>query len=242
MTKLLVVLPVITPTYADICVESILRPDSAFGIHRDDVLVVDNSKDGFAHKYGLRTYRDADGHNLGVARSWNVGVDEVLERGLDYLVILSCTVQFGPILHTTWLRQMEEFWGSRVVEHNALSWKLIALHRTIFEKVGRFDPALYPAYFEQTDLCRRLHLVGWEQGFIRVWCNAMAMAVAGHIGAVNCPAEPLLKHLAAKWGGKKGEETFVQPWGDKPLDYIVEEPIEVLAERYRLGTRGRDWW
>lgn len=236
--NLLVVLPVITPTYADICVDSILMADSAFGIPWEDILVVDNSRDGFAHKYGLRTHRDPDGHNLGVARSWNVGAREVLERNLDYLVILSSVVQFGPILHTTWARQMNEFWGAKVIECDGHSWHLIALHRTCFEKIGLFDTNYYPYAIEQVDWCFRLRMVGWEHGFIRCWVNALSHGHALHVNEVSCPAGPLLDYYADKWGGRKGEETFVQPWGNKPLGFFPERSIPELTAKYNLET----WW
>lgn len=242
MSGLLAVLPIITPDYALPCLDSILRPDSSSGLSQDEILIVDNSRDGLlghtAHGLGFTVHRDPSGHNLGVARSWNVGVRRVLDEGLDYIILMSATVLFGPILHTTWKRQMEEFWGARVIESDGLSWKLIAIHRSAFERIGIFDENFYPAYFEQTDWCYRLRMVGWEQGFVRVWCNAMAQAVAGHNHVVSCPAQPLLDYYRSKFGGDKGEETWVMPFGNKPLDYWEDVPIPVLAERYGLET----WW
>lgn len=243
VSGLLTVIPIITSTYADICIESLRRPDSSAGLKPEDILVVDNSRDGFCEqRYGLPTYRDPDGHNLGCARSWNIGAKRVLDDGLDYLVLMSSVMQFGPELHCTWRWQMNEFWGAKVIEADGHSWHLIAIHRTCFERIGLFDTNLYPAYFEAEDWCYRLRMVGLEQGFIRVWVNALSQGSALHNLIVSCPAEPLLDYMRRKWGGPKGEETFVQPFGSKPLGYFEEEPIPVLAERYGLGERGVGWW
>jgi hypothetical protein len=240
--NLLVVLPVIARDTADKCIRSVAMEDSSAGFTRDEILVVDNSREGWAHEYGLRTYRDPDGHNLGVARSWNVGAREVLERGLDYLVILSASMLFGPKLHTTWVEQMERHPDADVIECDGHSWHLIALHRRCFEAVGLYDPAFYPAYFESIDFGRRLRLVGMETGWPNCWVNAMSMGYALHHEAIECPAPPLLDYYRQKWGGDKGEETFVLPFGDRPLDYIEEDPIPLLAERYGLGEYGTGWW
>lgn len=236
--RFLVVLPIITAPYADICVESLLMKDSSAEIDPADILVIDNTRGGWAaEKYGLPTYRDPDGHNLGVARSWNVGVRQVLDRGLDYLVIMSASMRFGPLIHTSWTRQMLEFWGERVIEAHGLSWHLIALHRTCFERIGLFDTNFH-AYFESIDWCRRLRLVGWEEGFIHVWINALCQGTALHISEISCPAKPLIAYYNTKWRGDKGEEKYDLPWGDKPLDYFEEVPIPVLAERYGW----ENWW
>lgn len=238
MTGLLAVLPVISHDTADICIGSLLEPGNASGLHPDEILIVDNTIGGTAGRYGLRTHRDVDGHNLGVARAWNVGAREVLDRDLDYLVLMSASMRFGPELHTTWRRQMETFWGAKVIEADGHSWHLIALHRTCFEQVGLFDENFYPAYFESIDWCYRLRMIGWEQGFIRVWVNALSQGSALHNQIVSTPARPLLDYYAEKWGGKKGEETFVQPYGSKPLGFFDDVPIPVLAERYGLEV----WW
>jgi hypothetical protein len=234
MNKLLVILPVISPVTTDKCVESLLMENSAAGIEKEDILIVDNSREGFASKYGIRVHRT--GHNLGVPRSWNIGAQEVLDKGLDYLVIMSSSMQFGPVLHCTWLSQMQTFWGANVIESDGHSWHLIALHRTLFEKIGLFDTNFHPGYFEQTDWCYRLRMVGLEGGWSRVWVNALSQTVGQHSDMVL--ATPLLEYYAKKWGGGKGHETFDKPFGDKPLDYFEEVPIPELAKRYKLT----EWW
>jgi hypothetical protein len=238
---LLCVLPCISHHTADICLPSIVREDSAAGLDPSEVLIVDNSPAGSFtgwQRFGFRYHRDADGHNLGVARSWNVGARAVLERGLDYLVIMSTAMQFGPILHTTWRRQMETFWGAHVIEADGHSWHLIAFHRRVFETVGLFDPAFWPAYEEGIDFGYRMRLCGLEGGWTRVWVNALSQGHAMHVDIVDCPFVPLRNFYISKWGGAKGEEKWTKPFGDKPIDYITEEPIPVLAERYGV-TR---WW
>jgi hypothetical protein len=237
VSGLLAVLPVVTHTYAERCVESISHRRSAFGVPPDDVLVVDNTRDGSADRYGLRVHRDPDGHNLGVARSWNVGAREVLERGLDYLLVVSAAMQFGPVLHTTWLEQMGRFWGENVIECDGHSWHLIAFHRRVFERVGLFDENFH-AYIEGIDFGYRMRQVGWEGSWRRCWVNALSQGHALHINDVSCPAGPLLDYYAKKWGGKKGEETYTLPFGDKPLDYWPPCTIPELAARYGWEK----WW
>jgi len=96
--------------------------------------------------------------------------------------------------------------------------------------------------YEAADLAYRMRMVGREGNWANLWVNAMCSRVAGHLQYVSCPAGPLEAHMAAKWGGPKGAETFDRPFGKHPLDYIVEEPIPVLAERYGLGEYGVGWW
>ena len=245
-----VVIPVITSTYADACLQSIAAPNSAAGFELDRVLVVDNSRDGLlGRKYsalygerGLRVHRDADGFNLGVARSWNVGAREVLAAGLDYLVICSASMMFGPILHTTWTRQMVTFAGERVIECDGHSWHLIAFHRSVIEAVGLFDENCYPAYHEANDYSFRMRQLGWEGGWRHAWVNALSQSVAGHVDVVRCPAPPIIDYLREKWGGEKHHERHSLPWGDRPLGYFPARSIPERAEAYGLGERGVGWW
>jgi len=223
----------------DLCIQSLLRKNSSAGISPENILIVDNSRDGWAEKrYNLTTYRDPYGHNLGVARSWNVAAKEVLYRKLDYLLIMSVSMVFGPMLHTTWVEQMQNNWGENVIEATGHSWHLIAIHRRVFETIGLFDENFYPAYFEADDFSYRMRQVGMQGGWSQGWVNAMSQGVAMHIRDVSCPHKPLIDYYWRKWGGEKGAERWTKPFGDKPLDYWPERTIEEIAHAYSLGR----WW
>lgn len=239
--SILAVLPVIDTALAIPCLNSMLMPNSAFGIPEEDILVIDNTKDGMwmpnRMSMSVRVHRDKDGHNLGVARSWNIGAREVLERNLDYLLIVSTSMMFGPAMHTTWREQMETFWGSDLIECDGHSWHLVAIHRSVFERVGLFDENFYPGYFEAIDFAQRMRMVG-NVDWPRAWVNAMSVATGAALDIISCPAGPLLDYYKLKWGGEKGQETYVRPFGDKPLDYFPERSIPELAKEYGLET----WW
>jgi len=245
VSGLLVVLPVLVAETADACIKSILRPDSSFGIPPEDILVVDNSRDGFAAKYtaeGFRYYRDPNGFQLGTSRAWNVGARSVLAESRDYLVILSASMLFGPVLNATWLWQMERVWGQeRVIESEGHSHHLIAFHRCVLETVGLWDENFW-CYVEAEDYSYRMRQVGWEGGWYRAWVNALSTRVAGHLQYFSVPYEPLAEWRRHKWGGDKGSERWTKPFGNKPIDYWPEVTIPELAERYNMGPRFGRWW
>lgn len=234
--KTLTVIPVIDRAIADRCVESILMDSSASGIDKDDILIIDNTREGLGDYYGLRVYRDPEGHNLGVGRAWNIGAREVVNKKLDYLTIMSQSMLFGPVKETTWIRQMKTFEGANCIEADGHSWHLIAFHRRVFELIGYFDENFYPGYFEAIDFGYRLRMLNMEGGWPRVWVNALSQSVGRHSDMVLAP--PLLAYYREKWGGDKGEEKYVLPFGDKPLGYFEDTSIPDLAKKYEL----KEWW
>lgn len=261
MTSMLAVVPVVWEQTADQCIESMLKPHSSLGLEPHEILIVDNTRNGYL--YGQRdivdgagrlvrsvstlpTYRDPDGHNLGVAGAWNVGARAVLDRKLDWLVIVSTSMLFGPELHTTFRREIEAHEGAQIVECMGNSWHLIAIARSTLETVGLFDENFWPAYEESIDWGYRQKLLGLEaQGWPRVWCNAMSVGAALHVkrenwDAPSCPAQPLLDYYDEKWGGPKGQERYTRPFGDAslPLDYWKAPPIPMRAARYGCEV----WW
>lgn len=238
----LVILPIVSKSIGDRCINSILHADSAAGFGPDNLLVVDNTREGGWYWPGGRTYRDTGGHNLGVARSWNVGAREVLERRLDYLVILSASVEFGPMVHCTWMSQMTTHWGRLLIEATGHSWHLIAIHRTVFETIGLFDENFYPAYIEADDFTTRMRLAGLNMDWPRDWVNAISHGAGSHLEFVQCPWRPLADYYFRKWGGPKGGEVYTLPFDGQPLDFWEDRPVPEIAAAYGLGSRGEGWW
>jgi hypothetical protein len=241
--KLLVVCPILDERTTDICLNSIVDYPNSFGIDQSKILLVDNSKVGFGSKYEsmrFRVYRDPNGHNLGCSRAWNLGVREVIENNLDYLVVLSASMMFGHVLNGTFLTQLQTHWGENFIEAVGHSWHLIAFHRTVFEKIGLFDENFYPAYFEDCDFGRRIHLSKFDGKWNKVWINALSQGNALHIRAkmVSCPPAPLLKYYEEKWGGGKGNEKFDKPFGGCDMGYFPKLTITEIAKKYKLDN----WW
>lgn len=237
MHKAITVIPIIDTVTADICINSILMPNSAAGISSKDILIVDNTREGLNGRYGdIEVYRDPDGHNLGVPRAWNKGIEKMQREDADYVILMSASMQFGIIKEITWMGQMEIFWGANCIESEGHSWHLIAFHKRVFERVGIFDTNFYPGYFEAIDFAYRLKMLNMEGGWPHAWVNVLSQDVGRHSNLVL--AAPLLEYYAKKWGGEKGKETFKLPFGDKPLGYFEEVSIPELAEKYKLET----WW
>lgn len=243
----LAVLPVVWEQTAIPCLASMVDERSSLGLKRREILVVDNTRHGYSvAPAGVELYRDPDGHNLGVAGSWNVGARRVLEQGLDWLVIVSTSMLFGPDLHTTFRQQVERHPDAQIVESTGNSWHLIAIARSTLATVGLFDENFYPAYEESIDWGYRQRLLGLEQqGWPREWSNCMSVGYAMHVDraawdAPSCPAGPLQTYYEQKWGGPKGHERFVHPWDnpDLPLDYWPVYTVPEMAERYGLEV----WW
>lgn len=270
--RVLTVLPAIWPDRTDACLRSFLHPEGSFGyapLEGDRLLIVDNTRGeprdqaderenrrrgyyevrrpimGDAH--GVWVHRDPDGHNLGVAGSWNVGAREVMREGseFDWLVILSASMEFGPALHTTFREEVARYPDAVIVESMGNSWHLIAIARDTLRAVGLFDENFYPAYEEAIDWGYRQKLLGLEVPWPRVWCNAMSVGAALHVkrelwDAPTCPWGPLGDYYRAKWGGPKGEETFTRPFGhaENSLDWWPPVDIPAIAARYELEV----WW
>lgn len=257
---LLAVVPVIWEETAAACLDSMLMPHSACGFWPEEILVVDNTRGGDVlapdgavgrrlHGCAVAVHRDPNGHNLGVAESWNVAAREVIGRRLDWLVICSTSVIFGPELHTTFRREVEAYPDAQIVESMGNSWHLIAIARSTLETVGLFDPWFYPAYEEAIDWGYRQKVLGLEDvGWPRVWCNAMSIGHAVHVDrsrwdAPAAPNGPLRAYYDEKWGGPKGSERYTRPFGDLslPVDWW-ETPFSVAEAARRYGLPEGEWW
>ena len=216
----LLVVPVIHPTLAYQCLDSLRWP-------KDHVLVVDNG-DTRIDTMGFPTVRP--GRNIGVAGAWNVGAVSVMQDGFDMLVICSQAIVFGPAGGQDLLAQLSatDGWGLNVA---GAGWHLIGITRATLAAVGPFDEGFWPGYYEDTDYLYRMGLAGLpsprENG--RAWPTvACGYADAGHGLMIKQtrPDFPMLgARYAAKWGGAQGSEMHRTPWGlDQPTWWWPDSP------------------
>jgi hypothetical protein len=96
-------------------------------------------------------------HNLGVASSWNLGI-KVMPYS-DYWLITGFDNEWGGES----LKQFAEISEPNrlVLSNGAPSWTAFTVGWKVIDKVGLFDEALHPAYFEDNDY-------EWRCGFTDV--------------------------------------------------------------------------
>lgn len=199
------VLPSIYPLWTDRCIDS-MSPS-----FRQSLILIDNTVD-----------------NIGVAASWNLGIDRMEELGTDWLVIVSASMRFGAPGGMDFIAELESTTALAVEAGHGIGWHLVAFPRSTIERVGRFDP-VFPAYYEDLDYGRRISLAfdldsppWWSKVSVDV-----AMAGFSHgidLGGVRVDNHYLEARWIDKWGGTKGAEKFALPYDGQPITYIGEPP------------------
>ncbi len=206
------VLPSIFPDWTDRCV------DSMSDTLRGHTLIVDNTVD-----------------NIGVSASWNLGVDKMVDKNADWLVVLSAAMRFGPPGGDDFLAQLDNAAGLApptvaVEAGHGVGWHCIAFPRHVFDAIGRFDENL--SYYGDNDWARRMSLAfGLDPPYWHKTSNLdLGFAGFAHgidLAGVRPDNVALLDYFVGKWGAPPGGgELFTQPFNDpvKGLDWWPTPP------------------
>lgn len=177
--------------------------------------------------------------NLGVSRSWNLGIDKMKTDDTSWLIVVSTAIRFkrGGLDMIDVLQQRTD---QNVLEAmNVFGWHLIAFNRRLIDKVGKFDENFYPAYFEDLDYSIRIqktfHLDNsnplWDKIDVDVVDTGMSQSIK--LGLIDAPAAPLIEYFQRKWGRHPGEyqrPEYNHPFNDEnnELDYW---PLNDTVER-----------
>jgi hypothetical protein len=184
---------------------------------RDQTLIVDNTVE-----------------NLGVAASWNKGIDVMDAHGVDWLVLVSAACRFGPAGGIDFLDRLDELGASAmsydtdrnravaVEAGHGVGWHLIAFPRWTIEAVGRFDEIFWPAYCEDIDYSYRISRTFDLNPPYWLKTTDIDVSIAGFshgvdLGKVTVDNDRNHFLYKQKWGGDKGQETFDTPYGEPGL-------------------------
>ncbi len=180
-----VVLPSIYQEYTDACVSSMA---SEF---REHLMIVDNTT-----------------NNIGVAPAWNNGIQKMYDENADWLIILSAAIRFGDQGGMDLVRELESRPDHVVLEAtHVFGWHLIAFHRSLFDKVGKFDENL-GIYFNDIDFSLRIQKAynqqnaAWDK--VDVKLQDMGMAHGVKLAGVHEAADPKILYFVQKWGRHPG--------------------------------------
>lgn len=170
--------------------------------------------------------------NRGVAASWNIGRDTALAHEHDYLTLMSEAVVFDTHGGVDWMLQLDKLaqlsHPPQMIDALGLGWKCVTLHRSVLEKVGRFDEVFFPAYYEDTDYLYRMHLAGFcsprendRDGRVFVHADATVPEGDGHANRAGIHVDfgTQRARYQAKWGGAQGAEEFDRPYDNPTLDW-----------------------
>lgn len=224
----------------DNCIKTI---DSKY---RKNLLLIDNTPGGFASKYGDVRWQHFP-ENIGISRAWNIGAHEVVDKKLDYLVVMSATMLFEKGMRDL-VAQMEANSNPYGLETQHI-WHLICIKRRTIERIGYFDENFYPAYYEDSDYIRRMELAGIHVVMSRVQRLPKVEIAAGTQGDAHAMKKSGLKvnmmgcrqYFIDKWGYEPRYESqevrdymYVYPFNNprNELDYWEPRTIEELKAKY----------
>lgn len=219
MEALAVVIPVLN------CLKYTQEAVASLPAHRHLILIDNGSTDG-TREWALSgevdkplTYMRRD-HNMGVAKSWNLGIRTAFDLGFDPVLVMNNDVVLATDTIPALLKWHEKTRGFvtavTVAARNALyvlrreedmqlppDFSCFLISKEIVERVGWFDEEYYPAYFEDADYDVRLEIAGVTRGCCRD-------AVAVHFGSRTIH-EGGLDH---REGFERNRKRYTKKWKD----------------------------
>ena len=153
------------------------------------------------------------GENLGVARSWNWLMEKGFGIGYENALILNDDIYLGKTE-----AQIEDY-INKFPDHGffvgkEVNWSAFVVRKSTIETIGGFDPAFFPAYFEDNDFCYRMRLAGItrDQDYFlnpEVYRNSMTIKKDQ---SLNANFEKNRAYFIRKWGGQPNEEKYKKPF------------------------------
>lgn len=175
--------------------------------------------------------------NLGCARSWNHAIRTTPGAWL----ISGNDIQFTPGDLRKIAKTIAANQDASIV--CAMGYAVFAFTEIGVRKVGLFDENFYPAYYEDNDHFRRVHLTGAKAVGVADFKAVHGEAPLWGSATINSDPElqrknaitfgNLREYYVGKWGGEPGKETFQTPFNrNVPLDFW--EFDQVLRQRNSL--------
>lgn len=160
--------------------------------------------------------------NIGVAESWNLGVDYMRKTEAKWLIICSATIRFGKDGLTQMLDQLKQHPYAHMIyfakrdmpaqnfdrdtsppyDAGVFYWHLTAVRADVFDKVGYFDPNFYPIYFEDTDFDLRFNKAYADSQRLILPLDATSAGLRHGVEktGLKVSSEPGIAYFATKWG------------------------------------------
>lgn len=200
-----------------------------------NTVVVNNASNGqifdFQNKVEIIDHRI----NLGVARSWNLGVNILRDTKSDYLIIISASMGFTDGMLDI-LTELEKNNGADglMTQHG---WHCLAIHNSVFRRVGLFDTNFYPGYYEDSDFIRRMELANIHDPIGK-------KNVFPHLEVMASPSEVAhgMKKGLVKVNMQACAGYFIKKWGDYPRYDSQEDRDKLYKYPFNDPTNKLSWF
>ena len=153
--------------------------------------------------------------NLGVAGSWNLGIEESIKlENPEWVLVLNDDIVWGLTYE-----EMSEILKDNKTAHmitGPYHWSIFAIKVKTFNTVGLFDNGFFPAYFEDNDYHYRVKLMGKDISFDKrlepkVKRNSQTIEKDPKLNSRFIDNQ---NRYIDKWGGLPGNETRRKPFSD----------------------------
>jgi GT2 family glycosyltransferase len=178
--------------------------------------------------------------NFGVANSWNYFIEEAERDGYDAVIVANDDIYLYVDVLSRFVEKMQDHEFVCFEGQNAFSF--FGIHTSLFNKVGRFDEAFWPAYFEDNDYHYRMKLLGLPTAYVEEPSYYHRMSAT--LTAFDFQRKMMHHHnfrkntmyYQSKWGGMPHEEEYTIPFGDQDVNHGQGEPPESAFNRFKSTT------
>ena len=183
-----------------------------------DILILDNGQQGIPQLAENVTIYESK-ENLGVARSWNYLLHKAILKGHKWFMVLNDDIVYKKNLNDIY-RMMQKYDTNTFLQPRPYyNWSIFLFHKSVYDKVGVFDPAFVRCFFEDNDYRYRMKLAGvnvrYEDELApEVFRNSQTIEKNPLLGGYLENREYYLR----KWGGLPDQEKFKIPFYDETKD------------------------
>lgn len=95
-------------------------------------------------------------NNIGCMASHNLGVDKMYETESDWLIVISPAIRFGSAGGLDFVEKLKNTQHKIVESMGVFGWHLIAFHKDVIDKVGKWDTNFTPYGYDDLDFSIRI--------------------------------------------------------------------------------------
>ena len=174
----------------------------------EGLVIVDNGNQDLSFIGHPKTTIFKEPRNLGVAGSWNKGINYSFNAlNADVVIVLNDDIVLGKT--PEYLQPFLQQTGNTFFVSNYY-WSIYLISKNVFNTIGEFDTQFFPAYFEDNDYHHRLtkfpelSYVNTHELNPKVMRNSQTIQKDPSLNATF--GDNQQKYIR-KWGGTPGQET-----------------------------------